>query len=204
MLKNRAIVTAIVVTFLVTAGLIFAAVRLGYVKPSPPADRAVVAPPAAQAPASAPAPAPSDGTPKPGGPLFVQKGVPNVDSRKFSIGPFGAVEFGYVMEKDATLIYEWKSSMPLDFDFHTEPAGKPPEASDSFEADQATEGHGGYVAPYAGIHGWFWQNGGPDEVTLTLTATGFFTKAILYKEDGTTENVPITPPAGFRRPRPKS
>ena len=57
----------------------------------------------------------------------------------------------------------------MDFDFHTEPAGKPSSASDSFEKGEAVQKKGGYTAPYDGIHGWYWENKGSAPVTVTLT-----------------------------------
>ena len=61
----------------------------------------------------------------------------------------------------------------MDFDFHTEPAGKPSSASDSFEKGEAVQKKGGYTAPYDGIHGWYWENKGSAPVTVTLTSAGF-------------------------------
>jgi hypothetical protein len=53
------------------------------------------------------------------GPLFPQPTVAKTDAREFDLGPYGSAEFGYTLDKDATLIYVWKSSAPLSYDFHT-------------------------------------------------------------------------------------
>jgi hypothetical protein len=183
----------IAITFVVAIGLV------GCKRPS--TDVATAKPdtvkPSATAPSTetaAPKPPPAS-IPKP---LFSQAIDPKSDARTFSLGPYGTVEFGYTMEKDATLIYSWKSTTPLSFDFHTEPAGKPPDSSDSFEMGKASDSRGGYVAPYAGIHGWYWENMTDKEVTLTLATTGFFSKAMLYDEDGNAHEVPLTQPRPAR------
>jgi hypothetical protein len=33
---------------------------------------------------------------------------------------------------------------------------------------------GNFVAPFAGIHGWYWRNQGETPVTLTLDTSGFY------------------------------
>lgn len=116
-----------------------------------------------------------------------------MDSREFDLMPNSAVEFGYRMDKGAALIYSWKSTVPIWSDFHTEPTANP-KAVDSFEKGEVADSHGSYVAPYAGIHGWFWENTSERPVKLTLTATGFFTEAMLYDENAKAHPVPITAP----------
>jgi hypothetical protein len=205
--SGRAPVIAILVTFIVTAGLLMGAVlpaaygfdpwgvgkRVGLVKTVAPAGGvdAEIAQVAAAKPN--PAPAAPEAPKAAAGPLHRQTDPPKSDSRQFSIGPFGSVEFGYTLPGGAPLVYEWKSSSPLMFDFHTEPEGKPPDSSDSFEMAEGASANGGYIAPYAGIHGWYWENQSDKEVTLTLTAMGFFSKAILYDEDGKSHSVPLKP-----------
>jgi len=114
------------------------------------------------------------------GPVHPQLNEYRVDSREITIGPYQGLEFKYDLDKGASMLYSWKANAFLDFDFHTEPAGKPPEASDSFEKGQAAQKRGAYTAPYDGIHGWYWENTTDREVTLTLTSVGFYTSARLF------------------------
>jgi len=114
------------------------------------------------------------------GPVHPQLYEYRVDSREFKIGPREGMEFKYVLDKGATMVYSWKASSYVDFDFHTEPEGKPPEASDSFEKGQAAQKRGAYTAPYDGIHGWYWENPTDQEVTVTLWTTGFYTAGRLF------------------------
>ena len=125
------------------------------------------------------------------GPLHVHLNEFRSDTQEFKIAPGSGMEYKYVLDKGATMLYAWKSSAFVDFDMHTEPEGKPPEASDSFEKGQAAQKRGGYVAPYDGIHGWYWENPTDREVTVTLTATGFFTEARLFLPKRAVQTVEI-------------
>jgi hypothetical protein len=123
------------------------------------------------------------------GPVRPQPADPKVDRRQFGLLPFGGyVEYKYPLEPGATMLYTWTATGDVNFDFHTEPAGKPPEASDSFERGTAREGRGTYTAPYAGIHGWFWENAGDTPVTITLTTVGFYSAAKEFRDDGTSRD----------------
>ena len=120
------------------------------------------------------------------GPVRPQQSDYKVDTRQFVLEPFGGyVEYKYDLAAGASMLYTWTATGEVNFDFHTEPAGKPPEASDSFERGTAREGRGSYTAPYAGIHGWFWENAGDTPVMVTVTTTGFYSAAREFRDDGT-------------------
>ncbi len=126
------------------------------------------------------------------GPVRPQPADYKVDTRQFSLEPYGGyVEYKYQLEPGATLLYTWKATGEVNFDFHTEPAGLPPGASESFERGTASEGHGSYTAPYAGIHGWFWENDEEAVVTVTVTTAGFYSAAKEFRDDGTTADHPV-------------
>jgi len=124
-------------------------------------------------------------------PVHPQLNQYRVDTREFKIPPMTGMEFKYDLDKGATMLYEWKSSFFVDFDFHTEPEGAPQGTSDSFEKGTAAQSRGGYTAPYDGIHGWYWENKTDREITLTLTASGFFQSARLFLPDVPPQTVPI-------------
>ena len=50
----------------------------------------------------------------------------------------------------------------------------------SFTAGRDAAGGGAFDAPFAGVHGWFWENRSGAEVEVTLTAAGYFTASKLY------------------------
>jgi hypothetical protein len=130
--------------------------------------------------AAATASAPATITAAEGGPVFPQFNEYRADAREFTIPPTSGMEFKYNLNKGATMIYSWKATGFVDFDFHTEPAGKPASASDSFEKGEGVQKKGGYTAPYDGIHGWYWENKGTAPVTVTLTTAGFYERAMLF------------------------
>ena len=130
--------------------------------------------------AAAVAAAPATITASEAGPLHPQFNEYREDTREFTIAPMSGLEFKYTLNKGATMIYSWKASGFVDFDFHTEPAGKPSSASDSFEKGEAVQKKGGYTAPYDGIHGWYWENKGGTPVTVTLTTAGFYNRGTLF------------------------
>jgi len=129
--------------------------------------------------------------PTEGGPVFTQLNPYKADSREFTIGAYGTLEFKYQLAGGAAMLYEWKATEPVSFDFHTEREGNP-DASDTFEKGEASEKRGAYVAPYAGIHGWYWKNNTDREVTITLTSTGFYPSARLFRDGGAGQDVALT------------
>ena len=114
-----------------------------------------------------------------------------VDARQITVPSLGSVEFKYRLAKGAPMLYSWRASAPLDFDFHTEPAGKPPEASETFERGEAAYKRGVYTAPYDGIHGWYWENVYDTDVVVTLDAAGFFTEGRLFLPNAAVQAIRI-------------
>ena len=129
-------------------------------------------------------------TPAPEGPVFARVERYNTDRRTFTIGAYGTLEFKYALEERAAMLYDWTASAPVGFDFHTEPATNP-EATESFEKGEAATRSGAYVAPYSGIHGWYWKNNTDSDVSLSLSAAGFFSSGRLFRDGGPGEDVAL-------------
>jgi hypothetical protein len=119
-------------------------------------------------------------SPAAGGPLASQDARFAIDRRQLTVPSLGSVEFKYYLPRGAAMVYSWRATDPIDFDFHTEPAGQPSSASETFERGEAAQKHGSYTAPYDGIHGWYWENLYDTDVTVTLEAAGFFSEARLF------------------------
>ena len=135
--------------------------------------------------------APATIAPAPEGPVFTQVAAFNADSREFTLGAYGTMEFKYRLDEGSAMLYDWKATEELSFDFHTEREGNPDD-SDTFEKGEASEKRGAYVAPYAGIHGWYWKNNTDRDVTVTLSSTGFYLSARLFRDGGAGQDVPLT------------
>jgi hypothetical protein len=104
-----------------------------------------------------------------------------VDSVTFVLGPFESVEYKYRIGQRGSLVYAWKATGELLYDFHAEPDGAPEGYAESFDQSRASEQRGTYRAPFSGIHGWFWENRGTSDVTVRLTTAGFYTGAIEFR-----------------------
>ena len=92
------------------------------------------------------------------------------------------------MDKGGVMVYSWKSTGIVMFEFHGEPDKKPnKDYYDSYEKND-TEGHfrsyGSFTAPSTGVHGWYWENKGDKDVTIRLNASGFLNSARLYGPTG--------------------
>jgi hypothetical protein len=117
-----------------------------------------------------------------------------VDAQDLVLHPGEGVEIKYHMEKGAAMVYSWKATGKLMFEFHGEPDQKPnPDYYDSYELDDKVgkqESFGSFIAPSTGIHGWFWENKGDKNVEIRLTAAGFFDSAKMFA-GGPPEDLPV-------------
>ncbi len=104
------------------------------------------------------------------------------DTITFVLAPFEAVEYKYVMDAGATLLFSWEATGEVRYDLHAEPADAGPGKAVSFEAARAAQQHGRYTAPFNGIHGWFWQNRTDQDVTVTLSTSGFYSGAVELRD----------------------
>ncbi len=123
-----------------------------------------------------------------------QPRIYKVDSEDMSLGPGRGVEIKYHMQKGASMVYSWKANGKLTFEFHGEPDQKPnPDYYESYELDDKVgkvESYGSFIAPTTGIHGWFWENKGKQEVIFHVTTAGFYDSAKMLA-DGDTEELTI-------------
>jgi hypothetical protein len=107
------------------------------------------------------------------------------DEISFTLAPGQFVEYKYRMDKHATMLYSWHATGDVEYDFHTEPQNTTSSAVVSFEKGVASGRLGSYVAPFDGIHGWYWKNVSGAAVTITLKSTGFYRGPTEYRMDGT-------------------
>ncbi|MBM3820177.1 MAG: hypothetical protein FJW14_14330 [Acidimicrobiia bacterium] len=131
-----------------------------------------------------------------GGPLTPRTAGYKVDAIDLTLIPGQTVEYKFRLDRGATMVYSWKvvEGANVKYDFHTVPDGKPISASERMEAAEKNQAHGVYVAPYAGLHGWWWENSSNDIATIRINASGFFTEAVMFAPEPTEMEVQDPPP----------
>jgi hypothetical protein len=118
------------------------------------------------------------------GPLN-QYGVPfKTDAITFTLGPYDYIEYKYALQEGAQMQFSWKASVPVIHDFHGERENG--EAT-SFDKSNRQEASGAFAAPFAGIHGWYWENPGGDTISVTLKSSGYYANSTEFRSDKTTQ-----------------
>ena len=108
----------------------------------------------------------------------------------FELSPFESVEYKYRLEPGAAVNFSWQATGEVVFDFHAEPDGAEEGYAESFEQGRTPGRSGTYVAPFAGIHGWFWENRGDRPVAVTLDASGYFGTATEFRDNDRRDRLP--------------
>ena len=119
------------------------------------------------------------------GPIAYYPATYKTDTTRFVLGPYEFLEYKYHLEKAATLTFSWSADAELLHDFHGDPDGSAADAAVSYDKQNRQRAFGTFSAPFAGIHGWYWENPGADTVTITLTSAGFYSSAVEFRSDRT-------------------
>jgi hypothetical protein len=102
--------------------------------------------------------------------------VYKTESTSFTLRPSQAFEYKYRLEKDRGMVYAWKATGKVKYEFHGEPEDHRLKVQ-SYEKQEGDFSSGTLTAPFTGIHGWYWENAGERDLTITLTTAGFYTAA---------------------------
>ena len=121
----------------------------------------------------------SDTAPQP------EEGVSDV--WEYELPPYESIEYKYTIEQGERIAFTWEGSDILNYDMHSHPFDGGVEATESFGVDEAQIQHGVYIAPFTGIHGWYWQNRGLEPATVRIEATGGMTLATIFSASGPVE-----------------
>jgi hypothetical protein len=112
------------------------------------------------------------------GPIAHYPSGHKVDAVRLELGPYEYVEYKYRLEAGASMTYSWSADAELIHDFHADPDGTPAPEPVSFDTRNRREDSGVLTAPFAGIHGWYWENPGAERVTVSLVSAGFYSSAV--------------------------
>jgi hypothetical protein len=125
-----------------------------------------------------------------------------LDYYEVTLQPYDYVEYKYRLEQGASMFYSWSATAAVLHDFHGERAGATGTAAEeSFDKQQRQQASGSLAAPFAGIHGWYWENPGSVPVTIRLSSSGFYTSAVEIRSDRSRRN-PVLRAADSLRPPP--
>lgn len=102
------------------------------------------------------------------------------DELSLTLAPNEGAEIKALMRTGERLVFSWEANALVNFDMHGEVAGaKSNEFTSYWKGRQEQSGHGAFVAPFDGTHGWYWRNRGIKPVTVTVKTSGFYEK--LYR-----------------------
>jgi bacillopeptidase F (M6 metalloprotease family) len=95
-------------------------------------------------------------------------------------GNDGDLEYKVQMKAGATVVYSWEvqrigkpEEFYTEFHGHTEPVGGRGDLM-FYEKGTGAKASGALVAPWEGIHGWYWQNQSTGPVVVRLRLAGFY------------------------------
>jgi hypothetical protein len=107
----------------------------------------------------------------------------------FTVGPREGMEYKYRLDKGESLLYAWKATGPVNYEFHAEPDGAPRGYAQTYDKqDRRNDASGTLTAPFPGIHGWYWENTTDQPVTVTLTTAGFYNVAHEFRSGAPVKN----------------
>jgi hypothetical protein len=105
----------------------------------------------------------------------------------FTVAPHDAVEYKYRLDRGEALLYSWNATAAVNYELHAEPDGAPRGYAESFEKrNGVATASGTLTAPFAGIHGWYWENTGNADVVVTLSAAGFYNMSHEFRKNAPT------------------
>ncbi len=91
------------------------------------------------------------------------------------------LEYMVRMSAGGTMVYSWEVpdmsdalSFYTEFHGHTESVPGQPGDLMFYEKAAGSKANGSLIAPWQGIHGWYWQNKSGAPVTVRLRMSGFY------------------------------
>jgi len=99
----------------------------------------------------------------------------------FHLTPFESIEVKYRLIKGGGLVFSWHSNAEVLYDLHAEPKGATKGIAESFDQGRMLGRAGTYIADFDGMHGWFFENRGGENLTVTIRVSGFFREGAVYR-----------------------
>jgi len=84
------------------------------------------------------------------------------------------VEIKASMRRGGRFVFTWTTDGDVvDFDMHGEAFNATDDYTSYWKEEAQSSASRSLEAPFDGLHGWFWQNLGPDPATIRVTTSGF-------------------------------
>lgn len=99
------------------------------------------------------------------------------DTQSVILQPGEGTEIKAKMQEGERFVFSWEAKGGVvNFDMHGEPPGNGEDFTSYWKGVNQGAGHGEFVAPFAGTHGWYWRNRGKDPVTVSVSISGYYEK----------------------------
>lgn len=108
-----------------------------------------------------------------------------------TLAPKEGMELKYRLETNAGMLYAWTSTGAVHWELHSQPDNAKPGYAEFFDTNDGTASNGMYKAPFTGIHGWWFENQGDREITISLRSAGFFTETHEFRKGVPVKVTPI-------------
>ena len=79
------------------------------------------------------------------------------------------------MKRGYSVSYEWRSTDISDPELLLARDSEEPGSVMFFKRGRAETSRGYLVAPFDGVHGWYFSNESDSDITITLSLSGFYT-----------------------------
>ena len=120
--------------------------------------------------------------------LVAQERPFQTETVEFKLAPKEGVEYKYRLDKGEALLYSWTAPIPVNYEFHAEPDGGPAGYAQTYEKSSGPGQTGTLTAPFAGIHGWYWENPSDQEITVTLKSSGYYNLSHEFRSNAPVKN----------------
>jgi len=101
------------------------------------------------------------------------------DERTIVLPAYAGVELKADMNTGQAFVFSWSTdgNQNLFVDMHGETHGAADDEFTSYWKErQQSSGQGAFTAQFDGTHGWYWQNTGEEDVTITVRVSGFYNR----------------------------
>ena len=103
---------------------------------------------------------------------------------KIDIPANSHAEYQATLTRGHTLLYSWSADGELYYDFYGSQNTAHPDFYTRYSDGNGHAHSGAIIAPYTGLHGWYWENLTEDYVTIRIEIAGYYDEIIgsVHKE----------------------